>query len=190
MRKATVSGDAGLTLELRLDGAGRGGVTSGAAYFDHLIRLLAANAGIDIAVATRGGPAFVSQTVAAVGHCLGQALTAALGDKRGIARYASAVIPVEASLVRAALDLSGRPHLEWSVALPESRVEDFSPRLVPEFMRRFIVAGGVNMHVELLEPGLPHHALEAIFIAVGRALGEATSLDGREKGIPSSKGVL
>lgn len=179
-----------VTLSLSLDGSGKGKIASGIVYFDHLLHLFAENAHFDITLEAHSDYTFGAHTVGTIGHCFGKALTEALGDKKGITRFASAVIPVDASLARVALDLSGRPHLEWNADIPVDKLGTFDAYLGLEFMRPFSTAGGINMHVDLLELGAPHHAFDAIFIAVGRALGEAVSFDPREKGIPSSKGAL
>lgn len=190
MRTATVrEGDVALTLNL--DGEGVAKASSGFEAFDRMLALFAVHAKFDVSLETGPGRELPAHIVGIVGHCLGRALAEALGDKRGIVRYASALIPIETTLVQVALDLSGRPHLEWSASIPASPEPDgmdVHPAL--GFMRRLVLSGGINMHLTVLEPGEPIHAFDAIFIAVGRALGEAVSQDAREKGIPSSKGVL
>ena len=193
-RKATISrktGETQISLTLDLDGSGEPLVTTGVEFFDHMLVLLTRHALFDLKLEAVGDIGVdAHHTVEDVGICLGKALSQALGDKKGIVRYGHMLLPMDESLARIALDLSGRAHLEWRAAIPTEKCGDFDTCLGKEFMRAFTSNGGINMHVDLLEAGDPHHALEAIFKGVGRALRMAVARDPREKGVPSSKGVL
>jgi Imidazoleglycerol-phosphate dehydratase len=192
-RQATTTGSTGestVTVQLNVDGKGECRISSGIGYFDALLRMFAHHAKFDIKVDVEVDDKLEAHMVETIGHCLGLALTKALGNKKGITRFAFSIVPLEEALARVVLDLSGRPYLVWNVPIPVDSLGSFDSYLGLEFMRRFVMAGGINMHVDLLEPGSPHHVFDAIFVAVGRAIGDAVALDPREKGIPSSKGVL
>lgn len=180
-----------ISLALDLDGSGIAEVSTGVEFFDHMLVLLAKHALFDLRVDAKGDIGVdAHHTVEDVGICLGAALAKALGDKKGISRYGFFLLPMDEALARVALDLSGRSHLEWRAAMPAERCGTFDTSLGREFMRAFCLNGGVNMHVDLLAGLDAHHCLEAIFKGVGRALRAAVSADSREKGVPSSKGVL
>ncbi len=192
-RLATCSdstGDTSVSVTLNLDGSGKCEISSNINYFNSLLSIFASHAKFDITVEVMRDDRLEAHLVETIGHCLGLALTEALGDKRGITRFAMAHIPLEEALVRVVLDLSGRPFLVWNVPTSVDGLGDFDSYFAQEFMRRFVMAGGINMHVDLLEPGSPHHVFDAVFMAVARAVGYAVYVDPREKGIPSSKGVL
>jgi imidazoleglycerol-phosphate dehydratase len=129
-------------------------------------------------------------TVEDVGLCLGEALHKALADKGGIRRYGSAVVPMDEALASVALDLSGRPYLVYSNPLADRFAGDFALDLVPVFLQALTDRAGITMHVTVHGAENPHHAAEAIFKAVGRALREAVEIDPRVEGIPSTKGIL
>jgi imidazoleglycerol-phosphate dehydratase len=130
-------------------------------------------------------------TVEDVGIALGQALNQALGDKRGIRRYGACLLPMDDALVRAALDLSGRPYLVWHMDLPTAKIGTFDTELVREFFQAFSTHGGITLHVDALHGLNSHHMAEAAFKAVARALREAVETDPRkEDAIPSTKGSL
>jgi len=130
-------------------------------------------------------------TVEDVGIALGQALRKALGDKRGIRRYAACLLPMDDALVRAALDLSGRPYLVWTMDLPTAKIGTFDTELVREFFQAFSTHGGITLHVDALRGINSHHMAEAAFKAVARALREAVEPDPRKSDdIPSTKGSL
>lgn len=180
-----------ISLTLNLDGSGKASVDTGVGFFDHMLTLLARHALFDLEVKADGDLGVdAHHTVEDVGICLGQALGRALGDKKGVARYGCALLPMDEALARVALDLSGRAHLEWRAVMPAEKCGDFDACLGREFVRAFAANGGVNLHVDLLAAEDPHHALEAIFKGLGRALRSAAAIDPREGGIPSSKGVL
>ncbi len=180
-----------IALELNLDGSGQSRLSTGVGFFDHMLTLLTRHALFDLTLEVKGD-IHVDQhhTVEDTGICLGLALSEALGNKKGIVRYGFMLLPMDEALARIALDLSGRAHLEWRANIPAEKCGDFDTCLGREFMRGLIGKGGINMHVDLLAGSDPHHALEAIFKGVGRALRQAVALDPKEKGVPSSKGSL
>jgi imidazoleglycerol-phosphate dehydratase len=180
-----------ISLTLDLDGSGTAEVSTGVEFFDHMLVLFAKHALFDLKLEAKGDVGVdAHHTVEDVGICLGAAFLKALGDKKGIARYGFFLLPMDEALARVALDLSGRSHLEYRAAIPAERCGAFDTSLGREFFRAFCSNGGITMHVDLLSGRDAHHCLEAIFKGVGRALRAAVSADGREKGVPSSKGVL
>ncbi len=185
------TGETQISLELTLDGSGQCQIVTGIEFFDHMLTLLARHALFDLKLEALGdlGVDF-HHTVEDVGICLGKGLADALGDKKGIIRYGQMMLPMDEALASIALDLSGRAHLEWHAEIPAEKCGTFDTCLGKEFMRAFTSNGGINMHVDLLRADDPHHALEAIFKGLGRALRMAIAHDPREKSIPSSKGML
>ncbi|MDR1744831.1 MAG: imidazoleglycerol-phosphate dehydratase HisB [Planctomycetota bacterium] len=180
-----------IELDLNLDGSGAGRIDTGVGFFDHMLTLLARHALFDLTITAKGDTHVdAHHTVEDVGICLGQALAQALGDKKGIARYGFFLLPMDESLARIALDLSGRPFMEWRAEMPAAKCGDFDACLAREFMWALCCNGGVTMHVDLLAARETHHALEAIFKGVARSLRIAAAMDARETGIPSSKGKL
>ncbi len=180
-----------INLELNLDGSGQSRLATGVGFFDHMLTLLARHALFDLTLEVRGDTQVdAHHTVEDTGICLGQALAEALGDKKGIVRYGFMLLPMDEALAQIALDLSGRSHLEWRANIPAEKCGDFDTCLGREFMRGLVGKGGINLHVDLLAAADPHHALEAIFKGLGRALRMAVAYDPREKGVPSSKGSL
>jgi len=181
-----------IALELNLDGAGAANVSSGVGFFDHMLALLARHATVDLKIKA-AGDLEVDQhhTVEDVGLVLGEALAKALGDKKGIRRYGSCLLPMDDALLRAALDLSGRPYLVWNVALPTPKIGAFDTELVREFFQAFSTHGGITLHVDALHGINSHHIAEAAFKAVARALRDAVETDPRKAdAIPSTKGAL
>ncbi|MCC8108611.1 MAG: imidazoleglycerol-phosphate dehydratase HisB [Planctomycetes bacterium] len=180
-----------IRLSVNLDGEGRTEISTGVEFFDHMLVLLARHSLIDLTLKAVGDTGVdAHHTVEDVGICLGKAFLEAVGDKKGIARYGFFLLPMDEALARVALDLSNRPYLEWRVTIPGERCGTFETCLGREFMRAFAFNAGITMHVDLFAADDPHHALEAIFKAVGRSLRMALAYDAREKGVPSSKGVL
>ncbi len=185
------TGETKISLTLNLDGSGQYQVNTGAEFFDHMLALLARHALFDLELEAVGDLGVdAHHTVEDVGICLGKALAEAVGDKKGIVRYGHALLPMDESLARVVLDLSGRANLEWRAPMPAEKCGDFDTCLGKEFFRAFAANAGLTMHVDLLASGDPHHALEAIFKGFGRAIRMAVAFDPREKGVPSSKGVL
>jgi imidazoleglycerol-phosphate dehydratase len=178
--------------QLNIDGKGHSNVHTGIAFFDHMLTLFARHALFDLDLEAKGDiEVDFHHTVEDVGISLGQALIKALGDKAGIRRFGFFYAPMDESLVRAVVDLSGRPYLAYN---PPSSVEaiggNFSFQLVEEFLRAVAVNGAMNLHVEILAGRDAHHMAEGVFKALARALEVATRIDSRVEGVPSTKGVL
>ena len=180
-----------ITVEIALDGTGRHDCRTGVGFFDHMLDQLARHALVDLVVRAEGDTHIDDHhTVEDVGIALGQALTRALGDKSGIRRYGSCHLPMDDTLVRAALDLSGRPWLSWNVPMTAPAIGSFDTELVREFFQGFSTHGGITLHVDLIRGVNSHHIAEAGFKSVARALREAVERDPRSDAIPSTKGSL
>jgi len=195
MRSATVirkTTETDISVEINLDGIGSYDNRTGVGFFDHMLDQLARHSLIDLKIRCAGDLHIDDHhTVEDVGIALGQALTQALGDKRGIRRYGACLLPMDDALVRAALDLSGRPYLVWSMDLPTAKIGTFDSELVREFFQALSTHGGITLHVETLAGINSHHIAEAAFKAVARALREAVETDPRKAdAIPSTKGSL
>lgn len=195
MRKANVTrktAETDISVEIDLDGTGQYDNLTGVGFFDHMLDQLSRHALIDMTVRTKGDLHIDDHhTVEDTGIALGQALAEAMGDKRGIRRYGACLLPMDDALVRAALDLSGRPFLVWDVEMPTAKIGTFDTELVREFFQAFSTHGGITLHVEALHGVNSHHIAEAAFKAVARALRDALETDPRkEDAIPSTKGAL
>jgi len=178
-------------VSLDLDGSGRAAVSTGLGFFDHMLELLAGHGLFDLQIQAKGDlHTGGHHTVEDVGICLGTALADAVGDKRGINRYGSAVVPMDEALVLVALDLSGRPYFTYEGGPVAENIAGFESALVAEFLRAVVNNARMTLHVRVLAGGDVHHTIEAIFKAFGRSLRQAVSLDPRTAGIPSTKGVL
>ena len=195
MRKAAINrktAETDISVEIDLDGTGSYDNQTGVGFFDHMLDQLARHSLIDMTIRATGDLHIDDHhTVEDTGIALGQALTQALGDKRGIRRYGACLLPMDDALVRAALDLSGRPYLVWNADLPTPKIGAFDSELVREFFQAFATHGGITLHVDALHGLNSHHIAEAAFKAVARALREAVETDPRKSGdIPSTKGAL
>jgi imidazoleglycerol-phosphate dehydratase len=194
MRKGDVSrttAETALSVKLDLDGTGRFDNQTGVGFFDHMLDQLARHAMVDLETRATGDLHIDDHhTVEDVGIALGRALAQALGDKSGIRRYGACLLPMDEALVRAALDLSGRPFLVWNVSFPSAKIGTFDTELVREFFTALAMNGGITLNVALLGGANSHHVAEACFKAVARALREAVEADPRAQGIPSTKGTL
>lgn len=179
-------------VRLALDGAGRAQVKTGVGFFDHMLEALARHALCDLEIEAKGDlQVDAHHTVEDVGIVLGQALSQALGDRRGIRRFGEATVPLDDALARVVVDVSGRPFLAYHADPPTwQKVGDYDVALTPEFFRALATHGGLTIHVDLLRGQNAHHVVEAVFKAAARALGEATSLDPRITDVPSTKGAL
>lgn len=179
-------------VRLALDGAGRAQVKTGVGFFDHMLEALARHALCDLEIEAKGDlQVDAHHTVEDVGIVLGQALSQALGDRRGIRRFGEATVPLDDALARVVVDVSGRPFLAYHADPPTwQKVGDYDVALTPEFFRALAIHGGLTIHVDLLRGQNAHHVVEAVFKAAARALGEATSLDPRITDVPSTKGAL
>ncbi|WP_111735208.1 imidazoleglycerol-phosphate dehydratase HisB [Roseovarius amoyensis] len=195
MRQADITrktAETDIQVQIALDGSGRYDNQTGVGFFDHMLDQLARHSLIDMTIRCTGDTHIDDHhTVEDVGIALGQALSAALGDKTGIRRYGSCLLPMDDALVRAALDLSGRAYLVWDVKMPTERIGSFDTELVREFFQAFAGNGGITLHVDALHGINSHHIAEAAFKAVARALREAVETDPRKAdAIPSTKGAL
>ena len=180
-----------IDLTLNLDGSGSHTLATGVGFFDHMLTHLAKHGLFDLTVKCQGDLHVDSHhTVEDVGICLGTCLAQALGDKSGIRRYGSATVPMDETLVTAAVDLSGRPFLVWKADVPNELLGTFHSSLAEEFWRAVSSVGAFNLHVVLHHGRNTHHIIEAVFKATARALRQATEADPRATGIPSTKGVL
>ncbi|MEM7711891.1 MAG: imidazoleglycerol-phosphate dehydratase HisB [Pseudomonadota bacterium] len=195
MRRASITrktAETDIAVEIDLDGTGTYDVKTGVGFFDHMLEQLARHALIDMKVRCDGDRHIDDHhSVEDTGIALGQALAEAVGDKRGIRRYGSCLLPMDDTLVRAALDLSGRPYLCWDVPMTASHIKGFDTELVREFFQGFAIHGGITLHVDGLRGINSHHIAEAAFKAVARSLRDALEADPRKAdAIPSTKGVL
>ena len=195
MRSARVTrktAETEISVEIALDGTGAYDNQTGVGFFDHMLDQLARHSLIDMKIRCKGDLHIDDHhTVEDVGIALGQALAQALGDKKGIRRYGACLLPMDDALVRAALDLSGRPYLVWNVDLPTAKIGTFDTELVREFFQAFSTHGGITCHVDALHGLNSHHISEAAFKSVARALREAVETDPRKAdAIPSTKGSL
>ena len=180
-----------LTLELDLDGSGRfeGGV--GVPFLEHMLELLTRQALVDLTLKGAGDlQVDAHHTVEDAGIVLGQAFREAVGDKRGIARFGEAFVPMEEALALVVLDVCNRPYFAFNADLPKSKVGEFDVELLEEFLRAFVVNAGLTAHVRLECGSNLHHSAEAIFKALGRALRQAVTIDPRIQGVHSTKGAL
>ena len=181
-----------LRVRVDLDGSGRATVHTGIGFFDHMLEAFARHGLLDLQVEGSGDLHVDGHhTVEDTGIALGQAIARALGDRTGIRRYGDAMVPLDDALVRAALDVSGRPFLAFQVDIPKwQMLGDYDVFLTPEFFRALVTHAGLTAHVDLVRGDNPHHIVEATFKAFARALDAATALDPRVAGVPSTKGVL
>jgi imidazoleglycerol-phosphate dehydratase len=181
-----------LRVRVDLDGSGRATVHTGIGFFDHMLEAFARHGLLDLQVEGSGDLHVDGHhTVEDTGIALGQAIASALGDRTGIRRYGDAMVPLDDALVRAALDVSGRPFLAYQVDIPKwQMLGDYDVFLTPEFFRALVTHAGLTAHLDLVRGDNPHHIVEATFKAFARALDAATALDPRVAGVPSTKGVL
>jgi len=190
-RKYRKTSETEISLSLGLDGKGLGKIKTGIPFFDHMLNLFARHGLFDLEVKAKGDlDVDLHHTVEDVGIVLGQALATALGKKEGIRRYGCAHVPMDETLARVVVDLSGRPYMELRGLNRRGRAGNFSAQLVEEFLRALSVQGGMNLHAEILYGRDVHHQIEALFKALAKALQEAVSRDPRVKGVPSTKGRI
>ncbi len=181
-----------IKLKLELDGNGKSEIETGCGFLDHMLTLLAAHGRFDLSVSCCGDVKVdYHHTVEDVGICLGRAFSEALGDKRGIERYGSAIIPMDEALLLVAVDFSGRDLLNFDVDIPSVKVGDFDTELVEEFWLAFVRAANCTLHIKKLAGKNSHHIIEGAFKAAARAIRAAVAIDAaRADEIPSTKGVL
>ena len=180
-----------IRLALNLDGEGKTQISTGVGLLDHMLDLLARHAYLDLTVEARGDTAVDDHhTVEDVGICLGDAFQQALGDKKGIQRFGSASVPMEEARADVSVDLSGRPYLIYQTTKLPEKIGSFDTELTREFLGALANHGGINLHVSVPYGDNGHHIMEAIFKALAKALAQAIKPEEREKGVPSTKGVL
>ncbi len=195
MRSAEIirkTAETDIRLSLSLDGSGRADVSSGVGFMDHMLTLFAAHGCFDLSLSCKGDTAVDDHhSVEDIGICLGQAFKEATGDRKGIRRYGSLILPMDEALVLAAADISGRGGFYTDLRIPAQKVGTFDTELVREFFLAFTRESGVTLHIRQFTGENSHHIIEAVFKAFARCLAEAVSADPRRPGvIPSTKGTL
>ncbi|WP_068502976.1 imidazoleglycerol-phosphate dehydratase HisB [Paenibacillus kribbensis] len=180
-----------IQLSFAVDGTGQAEIETDVPFLNHMLDLFTKHGHFNLNVQARGDVDIDDHhTVEDIGICLGQTLLEALGDKKGIKRYASVFVPMDEALAQVIIDLSNRPHFEYRAEYPSQQVGSFSTELVHEFLWKFALEARMTLHVIVHYGQNTHHMIEAVFKALGRALDEATSIDPRVTGVPSTKGVL
>ena len=195
MRQAAIqrtTAETDISISLNLDGSGKSKIATGVGFLDHMLTLFAKHARFDLTVKCKGDTWVDDHhSVEDIGIVLGQAFNEALGDKRGVRRYGSMLLPMDEALILCAADLSGRACLRNSVTLPTQKVGTFDTELVQEFLLGFVRKAEITLHFRMLDGENTHHIIEAMFKAMGRALSAAVSIeDAYRDEIPSTKGVL
>jgi imidazoleglycerol-phosphate dehydratase len=180
-----------IELTFNIDGEGQSNITTGVPFLNHMLDLFAKHGQFDLIVQASGDTDVDDHhTTEDIGICLGQVLREALGDKKGIKRYGNAFVPMDETLAQVVVDLSNRSHLEMRAHFPSQKVGTFDTELVHEFMWKLALEARINLHIIVHYGQNTHHIIEAIFKALSRALDEATTIDPRIKGVPSTKGML
>jgi len=181
-----------IAVEVNLDGTGASKIATGVGFFDHMLDQLARHSLMDLDVSAKGDLHIDDHhTVEDVGIALGQAIKQALGDKRGLTRYADCLLPMDETLTRVAVDVSGRPFLVFRTEFPTPKIGAFDTELVREFFQALAINGGLTLHIETLYGLNSHHIAESCFKGTARALGAALAIDPRQAArIPSTKGAL
>ncbi|MFY9268190.1 MAG: imidazoleglycerol-phosphate dehydratase HisB [Candidatus Manganitrophaceae bacterium] len=194
MRKTSVTRETKetrITIQIDLDGAGNPRVETPFPFLTHMLSAFAKHGCFDLTVRAKGDIEIDDHhTVEDIGIVLGEALAKAWGEKEGIRRFGHASIPLDEALAEVTVDLSGRPYLVYQVRMPRKKIREFDTDLIEHFFRALVDQCKINLHIRLHYGKDPHHILEAIFKGFGRALDEATQIDPRRKGIPSTKGTL
>ncbi|MBQ2986654.1 MAG: imidazoleglycerol-phosphate dehydratase HisB [Tyzzerella sp.] len=180
-----------INLTLNLDGTGKTNIHTGVGFFDHMLDGFARHGLFDLDLQVVGDlHVDCHHTVEDVGIVLGQAILKALGDKKGIKRYGSFLLPMDETLAMCAIDLSGRPYLNFQAEFPIGKLDDFDTEMFREFFYALSYSAAMNLHLKILEPGNAHHMAEALFKALGKALDAATMEEPRMKDVWSTKGSL
>lgn len=181
-----------IKLKLNLDGTGKSDIDSGCGFLDHMLTLLARHARFDLQIFCKGDTKVdYHHTVEDIGIALGDAFNSALGDKKGITRYGSFVLPMDETLILSAVDISGRSHLAYGIEIPSYKVGDFDTELTEEFFQGFVRHADITLHIKQLSGTNSHHIIEGAFKSVARSLKTAVMIDSEFKDeIPSTKGVL
>nr|WP_036709589.1 imidazoleglycerol-phosphate dehydratase HisB [Paenibacillus pinihumi] len=180
-----------IKLSFGVDGTGTANIETDVPFLNHMLDLFTKHGQFDLTVEARGDVDIDDHhTVEDIGICLGQTLREALGDKKGIKRYASVFVPMDEALAQVVIDVSNRPHFEYRAEYPSEHIGSFSTELVHEFLWKLALEARITLHVIVHYGRNTHHMVEAVFKALGRALDEATAIDPRVQGVPSTKGVL
>lgn len=188
---ARQTNETNISLALEIDGEGKADIQTDVPFMTHMLDLFTKHGHFNLTVNAKGDTDVDDHhTTEDIGIVLGQMLKEALGDKKGIKRYGSSFVPMDETLAQVVVDLSNRPHLEMRAAFPSQKVGTFDTELVHEFLWKFALEARINLHVIVHYGTNTHHMIEAIFKAMARALDEATTIDPRVKGIPSTKGML
>ncbi|KFI02824.1 imidazoleglycerol-phosphate dehydratase HisB [Bacillus spizizenii] len=189
--RARKTNETDIELAFAIDGEGQADIQTDVPFMTHMLDLFTKHGQFDLSINAKGDVDIDDHhTTEDIGICLGQALLEALGDKKGIKRYGSAFVPMDEALAQVVIDLSNRPHLEMRADFPAAKVGTFDTELVHEFLWKLALEARMNLHVIVHYGTNTHHIIEAVFKALGRALDEATTIDPRVKGIPSTKGML
>lgn len=193
-RKASITrktNETNITLDFQVDGTGTSRIETGVPFMTHMLDLFTKHGQFDLTVDAKGDTDVDDHhTTEDIGICLGHVLKEALGDKKGIRRYGNAFVPMDEAMAQVVVDLSNRPHLEFRGEFPAQKVGTFDVELVHEFLWKLALESRMNLHVIVHYGFNTHHMIEAVFKALARALDEATQLDERVKGVPSTKGML
>ncbi|MCL2678016.1 MAG: imidazoleglycerol-phosphate dehydratase HisB [Clostridiales bacterium] len=194
MRTATVeriTKETAIRLIMDLDGQGSFCGSCGLGFFDHMLLLFCRHSLIDLTLDMKGDLQVDGHhSIEDLGLAMGGALASALGDKAGLCRYGSVILPMDEALIMTAVDLSGRAYLAADLDIPSPMIGDFASELLVEFLRAFVSAAGLTLHIRQLAGANSHHIIEGVFKSLARTLRVAASPDARETGVPSSKGVL
>ncbi len=195
MRSAEIRRDTAETriaLSLTLEGSGAGKISTGCGFFDHMLTLFAKHSGFSLKEICNGDiDVDYHNSVEDIGICLGQAFFKALGDRKGIMRYADTTLPMDEALVLTAVDISGRAYLSFNAPMPCAQVGDFDTELVKEFFEAFVRTAGVTLHIRLITGENTHHVIEGIFKSFARTMRKACAIDKENADeIPSTKGLL
>ena len=181
-----------IEISLNLDAKGAPVINTGCGFFDHMLTLFAKHSGFSLRAICNGDTDVdYHHSVEDIGICLGKAFAEALGDRKGIMRYADAVLPMDEALVLTAIDISGRSHLSFVAEMPTQKVGDFDTELVKEFFEAFVRTAGITLHIRVLAGENTHHIIEGIFKSFARSMRFAVSIDSQNQNeIPSTKGLL
>ncbi|MBA2871368.1 imidazoleglycerol-phosphate dehydratase [Anoxybacillus calidus] len=194
VRQAVISrttNETDIQLEFTIDGEGKAELETGVPFLTHMLDLFTKHGQFNLKVNAKGDIEVDDHhTTEDIGICLGQALRESLGDKKGIKRYGNAFVPMDEALAQVVVDLSNRPHFEFRGEFPSQKVGTFDVELVHEFLWKLALEARMNLHVIVHYGRNTHHMIEAVFKALGRALDEATMIDPRVQGVPSTKGML
>ncbi|KUR60319.1 imidazoleglycerol-phosphate dehydratase [Bacillus safensis] len=190
-KTARKTNETNISLALEIDGEGKADIQTDVPFMTHMLDLFTKHGHFNLTVDAKGDTDVDDHhTTEDIGIVLGQMFKEALGDKKGIKRYGSSFVPMDETLAQVVVDLSNRPHLEMRASFPSQKVGTFDTELVHEFLWKFALEARINLHVIVHYGTNTHHIIEAIFKAMARALDEATTIDPRVKGIPSTKGML